>query len=184
MIRMIRYGDLVETPWKNGGGLTREIARGGPGEPAPWRLSRASILRDGPFSRFDGMIRILTIVEGRALTLRVGSSRLMVEPLCPVRFDGGAAAEAQLPAGPVSPLNLMFDPRLHEGRVEVLRGPLERGLPAFPAGNRAVHCVDGDLRVGRQSLHPGDTALSGPSPVRVHLAEGATALLVTLDRRA
>ncbi|KAB7597681.1 HutD/Ves family protein [Verminephrobacter eiseniae] len=59
------------TPWRNGGGLTREIARGA-SRPATanewdWRLSVASITASGPFSTFAGVDRVAALVDGALL---------------------------------------------------------------------------------------------------------------------
>ena len=49
-IRVVTYADYVETPWKNGGGVTREIARADESSEPEWRVSLATIDRDGPIS--------------------------------------------------------------------------------------------------------------------------------------
>lgn len=181
MVQTIRYVDLVETPWKNGGGTMREIARGGPDPWSPWQIGRACVIRDGAFSRFDGLVRILTVVEGAGLMLVVGAARLEALPLVPVRFDGDTATEAFLQDGPVSPFNLIFDPRHCDGRVEVLRGPLDCQTTGAAATTLAVHAIAGGVRVGQVMLDPNDTAILGSSPVSVFLGDEAVALLVTLE---
>ncbi|RAC78746.1 HutD family protein, partial [Burkholderia multivorans] len=83
---LIRAADLVASPWKNGGGVTREIAAGfpeaghadAPGADAPgagaldtfvWRVSVADVGAAGPFSRFDGVDRTLVLLSGAGMTL-------------------------------------------------------------------------------------------------------------------
>jgi environmental stress-induced protein Ves len=66
---MIRIDSHACRPvaWLNGGGLTRELARG-PVSSAQaefgWRLSLADIERDGPFSSMPGCDRSFALVEG------------------------------------------------------------------------------------------------------------------------
>ena len=55
--RRVLLSDVKASPWKNGGGVTREIAKGaaaGPDDDWGWRISIAEVERDGPFSTFPG----------------------------------------------------------------------------------------------------------------------------------
>ncbi|MGR7000643.1 HutD/Ves family protein [Yinghuangia aomiensis] len=61
---------LPVTPWRNGGGETREVAA----EPSAdggfaWRVSIATIAQDGPFSAFPGVDRTITLLEGAGVHL-------------------------------------------------------------------------------------------------------------------
>lgn len=56
-LSLIRAEQLVASPWKNGGGVTREIAAQPPGaslDGFAWRVSVADVAQPGPFSRFPG----------------------------------------------------------------------------------------------------------------------------------
>ncbi len=56
---------LPATPWKNGGGVTREIVCQPPGAGLAafdWRVSIATIASDGPFSLFAGIDRVITLL--------------------------------------------------------------------------------------------------------------------------
>ena len=66
-MRLVRRADLTPRPWKNGGGVTREIAAHPPEaglDGFDWRLSMADVASDGPFSAFPGIDRTLTVIEG------------------------------------------------------------------------------------------------------------------------
>ena len=81
-MRLIAFSQLVATPWKNGGGVTRQIAIDPPGsglDDCGWRLSTAEVAQDGPFSRFDGVDRQLHILAGEGLDLRFadGTQRII-----------------------------------------------------------------------------------------------------------
>lgn len=181
-MNLIRLADLPQSPWRNGGGVTREIARGPAGGAPVWRLSRADVARDGPFSAFPGMTRILTVVEGAGLSLTGPWGRLDALRWRPVRFDGGLEVSARLTSGPVSPLNLMFDSRFCAADVRLSTGPQRRDLT--PTGGRrfAVHCLLGEVALGGgDRLGPGDTALMADERRRLTLGTDGAALLVTLD---
>ena len=123
---------VVATPWKNGGGLTRELALHAPQGRFIWRLSLADIQRDGPFSPFPGLARIHTIVTGKGL--RLGNDEgvdLLARPQVPLVFDGGLALTARLRQGPCRALNLIYDPTI----VSVVARVLPAGPVSAAAGD-------------------------------------------------
>jgi len=116
------------TPWKNGGGVTIDIADAyAPGATAGswsgmlWRLGRTQIVTPGPFSDLSGYDRILTVIGGRGLVLEIeGGAALDVRaPFAPVRFRGEDRIMSRLEAGPVAVLNLIAD-RQHDIDVAIL----------------------------------------------------------------
>jgi environmental stress-induced protein Ves len=126
------------TPWKNGGGVTIDIADAYAPGATPgswngmlWRLGRTQIVEPGPFSDLSGYDRILTVTGGRGLVLEVaGGEALDVrEPFQPVRFRGEDRIVSRLEQGPVAVLNLIAD-REHEIDVVVLGAAQTRPLKA------------------------------------------------------
>ncbi|MBT2336731.1 HutD family protein [Variovorax paradoxus] len=107
---------LPATPWRNGGGWTREIGAGAfnlsVGEARAdlkwdWRLSVASIATDGAFSTFPGVDRIAVLVDG-AVTLSSATATLSWRmPGDAHAFAGEAQFMARLPAGPARFFNVM-----------------------------------------------------------------------------
>ncbi len=105
------------TPWKNGGGVTIDIA--GASRPGfqeggwngmLWRFGRTAIEQDGPFSDLTGFDRLQMVVAGRGLVLQAATGEIDVrEPLVPVRFAGETAIVSRLEAGPVEVVNLIAD---------------------------------------------------------------------------
>lgn len=124
IVRIIRYRDCPETPWKNGGGTTREIAAyptGASMDDFLWRISMARVAAAGPFSRFDGIDRVLTILEGR-LELRRADKVITLDgtsqPFC---FDGGAESAGQPLGDAVLDLNVMVRRGFYRARVKRVR---------------------------------------------------------------
>jgi environmental stress-induced protein Ves len=69
-LQVIRYGQHIEMPWKNGFGVTREICRLDDEDGLLWRASIATVDRSGPFSLFSGCDRTIVLLEGDAMALR------------------------------------------------------------------------------------------------------------------
>ena len=101
----------AETPWKNGGGITREIAvapLGAKLDRFEWRVSIAEVGSDGPFSVFPEIDRTLTLLSGDGVLLDVaGETTRLLPGSAPVAFPGDMPAAATLLDGPVTDLNVM-----------------------------------------------------------------------------
>jgi environmental stress-induced protein Ves len=110
-MQVLRAADRQAAPWKNGGGVTREVAAWPPGagfDDFTWRVSMAEVTADGPFSSFPGVDRILAVLEGRLQLDVQGEARITLSPeTAPAAFPGDAAAHAVVEAGRVLDLNLM-----------------------------------------------------------------------------
>lgn len=123
------YAQLDPAPWRNGGGITREVARGTlgacgdletvAGDDWDWRLSIANVDGDGDFSTFPGLTRILTIIRGQGLEITIDGATQFLEANHPLRFEGGASTSATLPHGPIKDLNLMFRSNTLRAEVEL-----------------------------------------------------------------
>ena len=65
-MQLIRFADLASVPWRNGGGVTREIATApydGERDSFRWRVSIADVTSEGPFSTFEEVDRQIVLVE-------------------------------------------------------------------------------------------------------------------------
>lgn len=74
-VRILRAAGRAAAVWKNGGGVTREIAvfpEGAGMDDFVWRASLAEVAADGPFSAFPGIDRTITLAEGAGMDLTVG----------------------------------------------------------------------------------------------------------------
>ncbi|MCU8082678.1 HutD family protein [Shewanella sp. SM23] len=75
-IQLIRYQDCPSTPWKNGGGSTKQLLISPINAELTefdYRISIASISSNGPFSLFNGIDRQLVILEGDGVELSIDS---------------------------------------------------------------------------------------------------------------
>ena len=168
------------TPWKNGGGITHEIARADDGAALLWRLSIAEVASDGPFSAFAGLSRILTVIEGAGLVLQSPDGPIEAQPFVPVAFSGDLPIDSRMVGGPIRDLNLIYDASRFSGQVSVLAGPLVRTLLPQP-GPDAVLCLAGPVQAAGLDVPQGAVAL-GPCSA-VTRGRGALAVRVRLSPR-
>lgn len=125
--------DLVATPWKNGGGVTREIVcQPTPADPGmsdfDWRVSIAHIAQDGPFSAFPGVDRIITLLSGGGVHLHSADAaldHLLDTPLAPFAFAGELPIHARLLAGDCHDFNVMTRRAVCSAALDVVRGPCD-----------------------------------------------------------
>lgn len=158
-MRLIRRAGLAGMPWKNGGGITHEVAAWPEGaglDDFLWRISIAEVAGDGPFSTFDGVDRTLTLLEGAGIALEFsgGGGATLARGSAPFSFPGEAAVTGVLLSGPIHDLNVM------SRRGKVLH---HVDLPA--AGEtpgpdtRAMICRAGPVTCGGHDMETGDVLL-------------------------
>lgn len=129
---------LPATPWKNGGGVTREIVCQPPGAGMAsfdWRVSIAHIASDGPFSRFEQVDRVITLLEGAGVRLRSADGAFdhrLDRPWEPFAFAGEAPVQGELIAGDCHDFNVMVRRGRCRARVVVVREAAT--LPVTDAG--------------------------------------------------
>lgn len=109
-MRFFDVAGLPVSPWRNGGGDTREIACGPAGaEGFGWRASVATIAAEGPFSAFPGVDRTITLLAGDGVTLSADgmAPHELVGVGEPFAFSGDLAVSASLRGGACRVLNIM-----------------------------------------------------------------------------
>ena len=115
--RILRAQDVPPQPWRNGGGVTRELLAwpgrgmpGGSGGSYPWqlRISLADVNRSGPFSAYPGVQRWFAVVQGMGVRLAFpGAVHRVDAASAPLHFAGDLPVDCELLDGPTRDLNLM-----------------------------------------------------------------------------
>ncbi len=181
-MRIIRHAAPAPAPWKNGGGITREIASVSDDRGLFWRLSLAEIERHGPFSAFPGLDRILTVVAGGGLVLEMPERSQRLARMRPFRFSGATPVTARLSAGPVRALNLIFRSEAVAASVQPLHGGARRAIGADPRETVAVHLLSGGAILNGTELEPGDTVLDAAG--NLDLLPGGEAVRISIVYRS
>lgn len=181
---------LPSMPWKNGGGVTREIAcvpGGADLERFDWRISIAQVAADGPFSAFPGVDRTITLLEGagmRLFTPEGAVDQRLDQALQPWSFAGEWPIHSTLLGGECHDFNVMTRRSRCRARVTCLTG--SPSLPGSRAG--VVLACGGALRL-RSGDAPEILLRSGqglwwhdePHHWDVQNPSGATLLVVTIE---
>ncbi|MBV1857599.1 MAG: HutD family protein, partial [Nannocystaceae bacterium] len=179
MFNIISPDRFKTIPWKNGQGVTSELAvsQGHGLADFTWRISIAQVDKDGAFSDFTGLHRTLVLLEGRGLELcHDDKTRDRLErPLDLASFDGGSRTVGRLISGPITDFNVMSRVGRMSAEVGLYRERAEVEAPTTELG--FVYCAleDADicdaaggvvssLPVGH--LLRGGPALSGAFTVR------------------
>ncbi|MDQ0032016.1 HutD/Ves family protein [Arthrobacter bambusae] len=152
-MEIIRFAELKPEPWRNGGGVTRELASHPKAASAQdgawdWRVSIADVGSAGEFSTFPGMERVLTVIDGELLLLTVDGQEHPLEKYRPFRFSGEAASASALPTGDIRDLNVIARAGEFKGYTSIIELSKKRAHPVFE-GQLAV------LLEGKASVSPG-----------------------------
>ncbi len=147
-ISIVRAADHRVMPWRNGLGTTREIAVRPEADRFAWRASIATVDQACAFSAFPGCDRIITVIDGNGMTLRVdGTEHRLDRRYVPFAFPGEAAVACTPLDGAINDFNVMVDRSRHEASVV----PLALGGAGEVRNPRAVAvlvvCLDGSARV-------------------------------------
>jgi environmental stress-induced protein Ves len=179
--RILRAEALVPVPWRNGQGITREIAVMPPGaglDDFLWRVSLADVVGAAPFSRFPGVDRTIVLIDGAGFRMTLDGAQIhdLTTPCAPFAFPGEAEVAVALAGGATRDFNLMLRRGRVGGGVEVRRGP---GRQAGPADMVLLYAVQGPIVTSAGTLAAGDSWLPGAPPGDEWvLGEGALALVV------
>jgi len=127
LITIISPKEFKAIPWKNGLGVTTELAISKPGDihHFDWRLSIASVVENGVFSNFSGYQRNLILISGDGLTLQHDNQHVdtLNHILDIAHFDGGCETLGQLHNGAIKDFNIITNKKTTHTTVNCYRQP-------------------------------------------------------------
>ena len=134
---LVDVAGAAPVPWKNGGGVTRELLKLPADAGADdWtlRISVADIDADGPFSPFPGISRCFAVLTGAGVRLRWPARAQHVHVGdAPLHFDGADAPDCTLFDGPTRDLNVMVRQR-HATAEVTLANVADEAWPGHALG--------------------------------------------------
>ncbi|GAA3523330.1 hypothetical protein GCM10022263_09560 [Nocardioides daeguensis] len=160
--------------------MTTEIALGGTPDDFTWRVSLAEVAQSGDFSAFPGIDRIIVLVEGSTMTLRLPDRTRVLRRDEPFAFDGGVPVRCTVEQ-PTRDLNVMTRRGAARATVDVrvlADGDAPVVVPA--AGTVVLVVLEGTVRLGATddtTLGAGDVATTGE---RVELTGAARLALARI----
>jgi uncharacterized protein len=137
-MQVLRWEQHRRMPWRNGGGVTYDVAS----SPADtdlanfdWRISIAEVEAGGPFSAFPDIDRTIILIEGEWMVLTVDGRRYRFGVREPFSFDGGSETLCEVPR------------RSRDLNVMTRRGRATASVAVFEADSSDCGAVDGDETV-------------------------------------
>jgi environmental stress-induced protein Ves len=158
-MRIIRKSDLVEGRWRNGMGVSWDIASDPPGvDDFGWRFAIARIDVDVPFSLYQQVDRIFTLIEGRGLALDFAGGRtLAVDKLfVPHPYPCDVPTFCRFTDGPCRALNLFLRRGAWHAAVDVLSS----GAEIVHDGPILLFALQGAADVDGVALGEGDAVIT------------------------
>ena len=144
--QLVRLADATPSPWRNGGGVTRELAAWPCAGDWIWRISVAEVGAGGPFSRFDGVQRWFAVLGGQGVRLKLpDAEHRLTRASAPLQFEGELAVDCELCEGPTQDLNLMVRRDRALARMERIANVQPR--EARPGRVIAVYAADGPAHI-------------------------------------
>lgn len=138
MIEKISLADYKKMLWKNGQGFTLEIARGTVAnsddlsenlDDFSWRISMADVTTSGAFSNFSGKQRILSVLSGAGVALKIDDKPMVtLHRQDTVHFYGASQVASTLLDGAIRDLNVIFDPKMVQAQMSWVNEPSQLTL--------------------------------------------------------
>lgn len=173
-LKLLQPADYRAVPWKNGQGLTREIAAQRSEEDArsgrfTWRLSIAEVATSAPFSSFPGVDRIILLLEGDGMMLDSGAAgrHKLNHRLQPYAFSGNWSTNCRLLGGPCRDFNVMVDRERARASVTVVTAAAEPCTVPVTGHTAAVYCVEGSVLVAGGELPSAGQEISAGSTLLI-----------------
>lgn len=189
MLEIIHQRNFRRIPWKNGQGTTIELAisEHGTVDDFDWRLSIATVDKDGLFSDFSGYTRNLVLIDGRGLLLEHAPNRVdrLAQFLEYSTFDGASKTKATLLNGPITDFNLMTKTKKFEGRLQTFAfdsfANIEKALLSFVYALDDTLTIHSKISQSNVTLEQGELAKIIDIRSKDWVVSGSNFILIYID---
>ena len=148
--------DRPVTPWKNGKGVTSEIAISPPDANIAdfdWRVSIANVCDGGSFSNFPDIDRQLVVLDGTILLDIGGEPTITLVPGSdPIAFPGDVPCCANIPDGAAKDLNVMTRRGRFSSHMMVMKADGPIPIPANACTIMLVALSDLTVQIGKKAI--------------------------------
>ncbi|MEL4070391.1 HutD family protein [Ochrobactrum sp. GPK 3] len=190
-VTLLKAENHRRMPWKNGGGVTVEIAvhpQGASVDDFDWRISMATVANDGPFSVFPGIDRTLSVLEGDGILLDVdGQQSTLTRDSAPLAFAADSHSAARLIGSAITDLNVMTRRTRYMHRVRRISGSNAAATleTRITGETLLIFCAEGEFALqtdtGIAHLGPHDAViLAAPVKNSVELKGKGDLFLITI----
>lgn len=159
MLTIIEKSQFIQTPWKNGKGITTELAisEGGTLDSFDWRLSIATVSENGEFSDFSGIERNLFLIAGNGIELHhdlngIGKTDRLINLLEYSSFYGASKTTGSLVDGEIFDLNLMTKEGLFHVDIHAVVEPQLLSSPLHIGQDELLFIYAPDITQSQQKL--------------------------------
>jgi environmental stress-induced protein Ves len=179
LLRVLPASERPAQPWKNGQGVTWQVAAAPDGADVgdfDWRVSIAEISQDGGFSSFPGVDRTIAVIDGAGVDLTVDGIHHELLPHQPFAFTGEATTSCRLLSGTTRDLNLMTTRGRVGGSMEFISVD---GELTQTAEELVLIVADGAASVNEQTELTRFDAVHARGPIALR-GSGATVAVIRL----
>lgn len=173
-------------PWKNGGGVTVEIAvfpADASVDNFDWRISTATVASDGPFSVFTGIDRTLSVLEGDGIILSVEGrdDQELKGETPPFSFPADSPTSAKLLGSAITDLNVMTRRGRFTHQISHYQISGETAV-SFSGATVLIFCSNGAVQTGDTQLEVNDCLrLEQCSNAALQLSGSGTVFVIALN---
>lgn len=174
--------EYKEMKWKNGKGITEEIAiypKNATINDFEWRISSAKFDSSGPFSKFEGYKRILVQLEGNPIKIKHKDSEKILKLFEPYHFSGSIDTDSEVD-GFVKDFNIIW--KENEYKVDVKLIQIEEFMNISLDGQENfLFCCKNEFVIGNEKVEKFQTIKIGKSKVDIS-GKCSILLQVSIDK--
>jgi environmental stress-induced protein Ves len=158
-LRHITKASFVKGTWRNGRGVSRDIASDQPfgADEFGWRFAVAEIAASGPFSHYGAVDRVFTLIEGGGVDLEFEGGKTLAVHRCfvPHYFPCDVPTHCTLRGGTAKALNLFTTRGVYQAGATVVD---VSGLAHVLEGASLLYVLQGEIQCNDTRLAQGDAA--------------------------